>query len=153
MRAAKNGKQDVAPRFDPAALRGLAGDAVFRRGEDYARAGRVELLSDDGTCLRARIIGAEAYRAALRGRGGRFAGECSCPALVHKSADGHGAAAIAAFQAMRCDTGMPSLVLRLSTAQATRSSDFWAGGVRARRPRPMIALQRNTAVSPSDRLP
>jgi hypothetical protein len=61
-------------------------------------------------------------------------------ALVHKSADGHGAAAIAAFQAMRRDTGLPSLVIRLSTAQATRASVFWAGRVRARRPRPMIPL-------------
>jgi uncharacterized Zn finger protein len=84
MRAAKNGKRDVAPRFDPAALRDLAGDAVFRRGEDYARAGRVELLSDDGACLRARIIGTEVYRAALRGRGGRIAGECSCPASTDR---------------------------------------------------------------------
>src|SRR5215207_6058785 len=44
------------------------------------------------------------------------------------------------FQAMRCDTGIPSRVIRLSTAQPTRASAFWAGRVRARRPRPMIAL-------------
>ena len=44
------------------------------------------------------------------------------------------------FQAMRCDTGMPSRVIRLSTEQATRASVFWAGRVRARRPRPMMAL-------------
>src|SRR5215207_2192916 len=44
------------------------------------------------------------------------------------------------FQAMRCDTGIPSRVIRLSTAQPTRASVFWAGSVRARRPRPMRAL-------------
>src|SRR3954465_3436683 len=44
------------------------------------------------------------------------------------------------FQAMRCDTGIPSRVIRLSTAQPTRASVFWAGRVRARRPRPMTAL-------------
>ncbi len=61
-------------------------------------------------------------------------------ALVHKLADDRGAAAIAVCQAMRCDTGMPSRVIRLSTEQATRASVFWAGRVRARRPRPMMAL-------------
>ena len=75
------------------------------------------------------------------------------PALVHKSADGRGAAAIAVRQAVRCDTGMPSRVIRLSTEQPTRASVFWAGRVRARRPRPMMVLYRNTAVSPSERLP
>src|SRR3954454_20093822 len=44
------------------------------------------------------------------------------------------------FQAMRCDTGIPSRVIRLSTAQPIRASVFWAGRVRARRPRPMTAL-------------
>jgi hypothetical protein len=74
-------------------------------------------------------------------------------ALVHKSADGRGAAAIAAFQAVRCDTGMPSRVIRLSTEQATLASVFWAGRVRTRRLRPMMVLYRNTALSPSERLP
>ena len=56
-------------------------------------------------------------------------------------------------QAMRCDTGMPSRVIRLSAEQATRASVFWLGRVRARRPRPMMVLYRNMAVSPSERLP
>src|SRR3954464_13345172 len=67
--------------------------------------------------------------------------------LVHKSAVGRGSAAIAVCQAMRCDTGMPSRVIRLSPEQATRASVFWRGRVRARRPRPMMVLYRNTAVS------
>jgi hypothetical protein len=61
-------------------------------------------------------------------------------ALVHKSADGRESAAIAALQAMRWDTGMPSRVIRLSAAQAARASVFWLGRVRARSRRPIIVL-------------
>lgn len=82
MDAARDGKRRMAPRFDPAALRVLAGGAVFGRGEEYARSGRVEFLSDDGERVRARVLGTEVYRAALRGRGRAFAGECSCPAFA-----------------------------------------------------------------------
>ncbi len=52
---------------------------------------------------------------------------------------------------MRWDSGMPSRVMRLSAAQPTLASVFWAGRVRARRPRPMMALYLDMAVSPSDR--
>jgi hypothetical protein len=52
-------------------------------------------------------------------------------ALVRKSVHGYGAAVIAAFQAIRCDTGMPSRVIRLSSEQAALASVFWAGRVRA----------------------
>src|SRR3954471_511299 len=79
--------------------------------------------------------------------------EAVCRVLVHKSAVGRGSAAIAICQAMRCDTGMPSRIIRLSAEQATRASVFWLGRVRARRPRPIMVLYRNTAVSPSERLP
>jgi hypothetical protein len=82
MDAARDRKRHVPPRFDPAALRALAGGAVFGRGEDYARSGRVELLSDDGERVRARVLGTEVYRVALRGRGREFEGECSCPAFA-----------------------------------------------------------------------
>ena len=61
-------------------------------------------------------------------------------ALVRKSEDGRGAAPVAAVHAVRRETGTPSPVIRLSTAQATRASVFWAGRVRARRPPPMMAL-------------
>src|ERR671917_492714 len=65
--------------------------------------------------------------------------------MVHKSGDGRGAAAIAVFHAVRCDTGMPSRVIRLSTEQAALASVFWAGRVRARRPRPMMTLYHGSA--------
>src|SRR6476620_3846768 len=70
--------------------------------------------------------------------------------LVHKSAVGRGSTAIAVCQAMRCDTGSPARVIRLSTEQATRASVFWLGRVRARRPRPMMVLYRNTAIGEQD---
>jgi hypothetical protein len=37
-------------RFDNTALHEIAGDALFSRGEVYAREGRVEILSGDGSC-------------------------------------------------------------------------------------------------------
>ena len=82
MDAARDGKRRMVPRLDPAALRVLAGGAVFGRGEEYARSGRVEFLSDNGELVRARVFGTEVYRVALRGRGRTFAGECSCPAFA-----------------------------------------------------------------------
>src|SRR4051812_7247717 len=74
-------------------------------------------------------------------------------ALVRNSGGGHRAVRWTRLQAMRCDSGIPSRVIRLSTEQPTRASVFWLGRVRARRPRPMMVLYRNTAVSPSERLP
>ena len=44
------------------------------------------------------------------------------------------------FQRTRWEVGMPSLVIRFSTAQATLASVLWAGSVRARRLLPMTAL-------------
>src|SRR3954465_4050028 len=61
-------------------------------------------------------------------------------ALVRNSGGGRRVGRWTRFQAMRCDTGIPSRVIRFSTAQPTRASVFWAGRVRARRPRPMRAL-------------
>jgi hypothetical protein len=82
MGAAKDGKRQMEPRFELAVLRDIAGDAVFQRGEEYVRSGRVEILSDDRDGLRARVAGTEIYRATLRGRGGSFTGDCSCPAFA-----------------------------------------------------------------------
>ena len=102
-----------------------------------------------------RLSGLDTRAVVMDGILGRvMAGVPLLQVLVHKSAVGRGsAAAIAVYQAMRCDTGVPSRVIRLSAEQATRASVFWLGRVRARRPRPMMVLYRNTAVSPSERLP
>jgi len=70
----------AAPRFDTAALRERAGGKVFARGEEYFRDGHVELLSDDGAGVRARVAGSELYAATLRGGGRTIHGHCTCPA-------------------------------------------------------------------------
>lgn len=68
-------------RFDTGALRKLAGDKVFARGEDYFHEGLVEILSLTPKRVLARVAGTEDYRAVLTGAGRAFGGECSCPAF------------------------------------------------------------------------
>lgn len=68
-------------RFDVEALRGLAGDKVFARGEAYHREGLVEVLSIERDRVLAQVLGSEDYRTVLVGRGKKIGGECSCPAF------------------------------------------------------------------------
>ena len=70
------------PRFDPDALRELAGGKVFARGEDYHCAGQVQILTIKPERVLAQVAGSEDYRTELRGRGGDIDGVCSCRALV-----------------------------------------------------------------------
>lgn len=74
-------KGAAAPRFDTTALRERAGAKVFARGENYFRDGHVELLSDDGASVRARVEGSELYAVTLRGAGRTIDGDCTCPAI------------------------------------------------------------------------
>jgi uncharacterized Zn finger protein len=74
-------KSATRPRFDLAALRGRAGDAVFARGEAYWRDGQVQLLAIEPGRVLAEVAGTEDYRIALRGQGRTIDGECSCPAF------------------------------------------------------------------------
>jgi uncharacterized Zn finger protein len=69
------------PRFDPQALRELAGDGAYARGVEYVRAGRVELLSGGADRVLARVLGSEVYRVELGGRDAELSGHCSCPAF------------------------------------------------------------------------
>jgi uncharacterized Zn finger protein len=66
-------------RFDLDHLRGLVGDKVFERGENYAIDGRVELTAADGERLFARVHGSEPYRVALAGSGRKLEAGCTCP--------------------------------------------------------------------------
>ena len=68
-------------RFDTDALRGLAGDKVFARGEAYHRDGQVRLLAIEARRVLAQVAGTDDYRTVLTGRGKRIDGECSCPAF------------------------------------------------------------------------
>lgn len=68
-------------RFDVDALRDLAGDTVFARGEAYYRDGQVQLLAIEPKRVLAEVAGSEDYRTELTGRGGEIGGACSCPAF------------------------------------------------------------------------
>ncbi len=68
-------------RFDLDALRKLAGDKVFARGEAYHRGHQVQILAIDSKRVLARVAGTEDYRTELAGRGKTIGGACSCPAF------------------------------------------------------------------------
>jgi hypothetical protein len=74
-------KANNRPRFDIDALRELAGDKVFARGEAYHRDGQVELLAIEPARVLAQVTGTEDHRTVLTGRGAKIDGECSCPAF------------------------------------------------------------------------
>jgi hypothetical protein len=68
-------------RFDVVALRELAGEKVFSRGEAYHLQGKVEILSIDSSRVRAQVTGTEDYRTEITGGDCEIAGSCSCPAF------------------------------------------------------------------------
>src|SRR4030095_13144559 len=68
-------------RFSVDALRELAGEAVFARGEAYHRGGQVQILTIEPKPVLAQVAGTEDYRTELAGRGGIISGHCSCPAF------------------------------------------------------------------------
>lgn len=77
-----NARNSKAPRFDVSALRKLAGDKVFERGEDYHVDGQVEILSLEAQRVLAQVAGSADYRVVLTGRGKKIGGSCSCPAFT-----------------------------------------------------------------------
>jgi tetratricopeptide (TPR) repeat protein len=98
------------PRFDLDALRRLAGDKAFARGEDYHRAGRVEILAIEPGRVLARVSGSEDYRSVLTGGGGKIGGECSCPAFEDWGFCKHlVAAALSANDVGGADAGVSAL--------------------------------------------
>jgi uncharacterized Zn finger protein len=68
-------------RFDVDALRDLAGEKVFERGQAYHRDGQVEILVVEPRRIVAQVAGTEDYRTELSGRDEDIGGECSCPAF------------------------------------------------------------------------
>jgi len=68
-------------RFSIDALRDLAGEAVFTRGEAYHRGGQVQILAIEPKRVLAQVAGTEDYRTELTGRGRNIGGHCSCPAF------------------------------------------------------------------------
>jgi len=80
------------PLFDSTALRRSAGEATFRRGEEYARSGAVTLLLMDRGLVRANVQGERLYRVELRGSGKTIAGSCTCPAFAREGICKHAVA-------------------------------------------------------------
>jgi tetratricopeptide (TPR) repeat protein len=68
-------------RFDVDALRRLAGDKVFARGQTYHRDGLVEIISVGPGGILAQVAGAEDYRTQVKGGGADIGGACSCAAF------------------------------------------------------------------------
>lgn len=61
------------------ALRRLAGQRSFERGEEYAEIGAVGTLQGDQMSVRAGVQGTERYRVRLEVTGGKLVGSCFCP--------------------------------------------------------------------------
>jgi uncharacterized Zn finger protein len=68
-------------RFSIDALRELAGDTVFARGEAYHRGGQVQILTIEPKRVLAQVAGSEDYRTELTGRGRNIGGHCTCRAF------------------------------------------------------------------------
>jgi hypothetical protein len=74
-------KANSRPSFDIAALRELAGEKVFARGDDYYRRGQVQILALESGRVLAQVAGTEIYRTAVTQHEKRIGGECTCPAF------------------------------------------------------------------------
>jgi tetratricopeptide (TPR) repeat protein len=116
------------PRFDIDAVRDLAGEKVFARGEAYHRGGQVAVLSIEPERVLAQVAGTDDYRTVLMGRGKVIDGECTCPAfddwgfckhmvataLAANAADGEaetdGIGALARIRAHLTEKGVGALV-------------------------------------------
>ncbi len=79
--SSKKKKAASSPRFDVQALRTLAGEQAFSRGEAYFRQGMVEIIGNDRGRVLARVAGTEEYRTIVTGAASIIEGECSCPAF------------------------------------------------------------------------
>ncbi|HEY3792711.1 MAG TPA: SWIM zinc finger family protein [Bradyrhizobium sp.] len=69
------------PRFDIDALKDVAGQTTFARGQSYHRDGNVQILAIEPARVLAQVAGSENYRTVVTGRGTDIDGECSCPAF------------------------------------------------------------------------
>jgi len=65
----------------PESLANLASDRIVGRGIEYARAGRVEGLIDNGRTLEARVVGtrSEPYLVRIEHDGDELVASCTCP--------------------------------------------------------------------------
>lgn len=100
----KADKTQNSPRSDVDALRDVAGEKSFARGEAYYRGGQVQLLAIEPRRVLAEVAGTEDYRVELIGSGDRIDGDCSCPAFEDQGFCKHMVAAALAANAASLDT-------------------------------------------------
>src|SRR5258705_917749 len=93
-------------RFSIDALRDLAGDKVFARGEAYHRGGQVQILTIEPKRVLAQVAGTEDYRTELTGSGRNIGGHCSCPAFRDWGVCKHMVAVVLAANALGPDAEM-----------------------------------------------
>jgi uncharacterized Zn finger protein len=117
------------PRFDPHALRDLAGDAVFAPGEAYfpRRDGGHSRHRANPDPLR--VAGTEYHRTVITGQHTAIDGECSCPAFEREGFCNHmvavALAANAAVASGEADSG--DTLARVRGYLRTRSADALVG--------------------------
>lgn len=92
------------PRFDPQALRRIAGVKVFERGVEYHDDGSVEIVTIEPNRVLAEVQGTELYRTKLTGAGDKITGDCTCPAASDWGFCKHMVATALAVNALDPDT-------------------------------------------------
>jgi uncharacterized Zn finger protein len=113
------------PRFDIDALRNLAGEKSFARGQAYHRDGQVQLLAIESGRVLAQVTGTEDYRTVLVGAGAKIGGECSCPAFEEWGICKHMVAVALAANAAgnRAETNGPDALSRIRDHLKKRGVD------------------------------
>lgn len=114
------------PPLDVDALRRLAGDKVFARGEAYHRDGRVTILAFEPGRALAQVEGTEDYRTTLTWTGNSIGGECSCPAFEDWGFCKHMVAAALAANAAEGDAdieGAAGALARIRDHLKSRGAD------------------------------
>jgi uncharacterized Zn finger protein len=81
MAARSQAKDKTRIRFDLGALREIAGEKVFKRGNEYYEDGQVQILALEPDRVLAQVSGTDDYRTTLTGLGKTIDGECSCRAF------------------------------------------------------------------------
>jgi tetratricopeptide (TPR) repeat protein len=89
--------------IEPSALRDIAGEKVFVRGEAYFQDGLVDILALEPESVLAQVAGTEEYRTVLTVRGGQIGGECTCPAFADRGFCKHLVATALAANAAKAD--------------------------------------------------
>ena len=140
-------------RFDIDALRDLAGDKAYARGESYFRDGHVQILALEPARVLAHVAGTEDYRVKLTGRDKRIDGECSCRAFEDWGFCKHMVAAALAANAAATDGSAEGALARIRDYLRQQDLDVLVGmivGLAERDPALFRKLDMATAAVHAD---